>query len=272
MSKILSKDKVQLGIIILSIILALSIIVALFVLNSNDNEYSLEIETPELIDDCWVTVNGKKATEANLKIGQKIEIDFGCSPDSGKNTKMLVTLDDKYANILSVKNHTVTALDGGKASVDIEILFPGRMGGKATITLPITVKSKSPKKEEKPTASQSSKPQNISSSSTSSAQTSSVASKPTHKDNNCPACGEGLEKEPFNHELLECLNHRRCEIDKDKSEEALHVMAPCGDHLLCDGKNHELRSCFRHYECDKEFTLLPCGHCSCEHNADQPCE
>lgn len=261
------KNKKNLIIGIIAAILLLAIIIITILSLNSGNNLSLEVDSPELIEDCWVTVDGKKATKAELNIGDKIKIGYDCYPASGNNTEMIVKLDEIYSDIIEVKNDTVTALDNGNARINVEVLFPGKLGGKVTLTFPIIVDSKT----QKPTTNQSSNPPHIfgnSSLNNIPSSTASNTSSSSKKDKVCKICGQKID-DAFDHEALECLNHYRCEVGND---EALHVMAPCGEHFLCDNKNHELRSCFVHYECDKEFKTLPCGHCSCEHAPDKNCK
>lgn len=264
-----NKKNLIIGIIAAILLLAITVITILK-LNSGNN-LSLEVDSPELIEDCWVTVDGKKADKAELNIGDKIKIGYDCYPSSGNTTEMIVKIDKNYSDIIAVDKDTVTALDSGNARINVEVLFPGKLGGKVTLTFPIIVDSSN----KKTTTNQSSSPPHIFGNSSLNNITSTIVSNTSSsskKDEICEICGEKIEN-VFDHELLECLNHYRCELDKNKNEdESLHVMAPCGEHLLCDNKNHELRSCFVHYECNKEFKTLPCGHCSCEHASDKDCK
>ena len=308
---------------LVAIILALIVVGVLLLLKANNKiNNSLEIDAPELIEDCWVIVDGKKASSAEIKVGKKIKLGYGSYPETNKDIEMIVSVDEQFSDIVSVKNNTVTGLSKGQATLHVAVLFPGKLGGKVTMVLPVKVYAKKGKSN-KPASNQSSKPTSIfgddffdkifsqsnstsskntsskktSSKKTSSKKPSSISSQTTSLTSSeiisstvsdtttsnitssktsdtspqvktCDACGQTIIN-LFDHEVLECYNHYRCEPNVD---EVSHDLAPCGDHQACDEGNHELRSCLSHFECDAEFSSLPCGHCACEHSAEETCE
>ena len=254
----------MLNIALAGIILALIIVGVLLILKADEGNFSLAIDTPEFIEDCWVTVDGKKVSNAEIKVGKKIKIGYGCYPEAD-NIKISVWVDDRYDDIVSIKGDTVTALAKGKATINVDVLFPGKLGGKVCMALPIQAYSKDSDK----TSNQSSSPPHLFGNSYLENASGSAAynsSDSTSKEKNCDICGKTIVN-AFDHEPLDCLKHYRCEADAKSSS---HGLAACGEHLSCDGKKHELRSCLTHYECDKEYSTLSCGHCSCEHS--KPCE
>lgn len=256
----------MLNIALISIIVALIVVGVLLILKADESNFSLAIDSPELIEDCWVTVDGKKAANAEIKAGKKIKIGYGCYPKAD-NIKVSLSVDDRYDDIVSIKGDTVTALAKGKATINVNVLFPGKLGGKVSMTLPVTVYSKNNDN----TSNQSSSPPHLFGNSyldNASHSTAYNSSNSSSKEKTCDICGKTIVN-AFDHELLDCLKHYRCEADAKLSS---HGTAACGEHLSCDGEKHELRSCLTHYECDKEFKALSCGHCACEHPSGKPCE
>ena len=84
---------IALKVALVAIAIALIVVSILLLFNLGGKNKSLEIEAPELIEDCWVLVDGKKATDAKIKVGKKIKLSYGSYPEADKDIRMTVSVD-----------------------------------------------------------------------------------------------------------------------------------------------------------------------------------
>jgi hypothetical protein len=234
------------GLVILLIMTLLIVSLTVRFFSHGGKNPSLEIELPNNICDIWVTANGKKAEELKIKKGDKLEIGYDFSPQLDCDTKMKMTLDKEYSDILSLKSNVITAISHGKATVTITVHFDGAVSGKKVLTLPISVVSKNGEDDSEENSSNN-------------GQSNIIINENSTVDV-CVACG-AEKTNPDDHALYTCKNHLKCEVGENTGA---HRLAGCRQHPICDGQVHAPNNCYEHYSCDKDFYILPCGHCSCQ--------